>query len=179
MEPKKGLDSNYFLTLSDQLRDEILPHLGVRVEDGSASLTYKLVDDKEQLINEIAKKKETIKQQRVDKLKNQIMQLEKDLKNWETKRLTAQELLESTGNYSEFGSSNGLPSKDSKGKVLSDSAMKKAEKLFNGQLKQHQSYLDKISTNPNFLNDLHQELLAKKSQLLDLQSLGSDNVNQN
>jgi len=131
------------LTLCDQLRDETLPSLGVRLEDRELEgnpFVVKLVDP-ETLAKEraAAQRKEEEKRikaetQRLEKLKLQE-ERERRAKLPPSEMFTTQ-----TDKYSKFDE-KGLPTHDSSGKELSKSALKKLQRLYEEQAARYNKYL--------------------------------------
>ncbi|KAL4225668.1 hypothetical protein ACF0H5_016357 [Mactra antiquata] len=130
------------LKICDGLRDDVLPNLGVRLEDKEGQPpVIKLVD------------KETLLREREEKiLQEEAKRLEKELKKKKTeeenaakeaqKRIPPSELFKSeTDKYSQFDD-KGLPTHDAEGKELSKSAMKKNAKLYEAQEKKYKAYLE-------------------------------------
>jgi cysteinyl-tRNA synthetase len=114
--------------LSDELRDDILPYLGIRLEDkakGQPSI-WKL-EDPEVLLKEKQKKID-------DKLKAVAEKEARRLLELKKKSTTAQEWFKVffSDKYSQFDS-EGLPSHDIKGKELIDSIKNKLKKEWNKQ----------------------------------------------
>jgi cysteinyl-tRNA synthetase len=104
------------LMLSDQLRDDILPALGIRLEDkGKDAPSIWKYEDKETLMKERAAKlaekeaKEIAKRERA----------ELDLKKKSTPGKDWFRVMEAD-KYSKFNEETGLPTHDAKGKALSE-----------------------------------------------------------
>ena len=129
------------LDICDRLRDDILPEVGVRLEDyevgdGQTKTRLKLVD------------RETLQREREDKLKAQeLKRLEKEkkarekavaeAKKEEEKKLCPTVMFVTEGDkYSAFDD-KGMPTHDSDGKELTKSALKKLSKVYSTQLKRH------------------------------------------
>ena len=117
------------LKLSDELRDDILPHLGIRLEDkGKDAPSIWKYEDKETLLKERAAKlaekaaKEQAKRERA----------ELDLKKKSTPGKDWFRTMEAD-KYSKFNEESGLPTHDAKGKALSEALQNKCKKLANSQ----------------------------------------------
>lgn len=129
------------LNLCDDVRDNILPNLGVRLEDheGQESV-IKFVD------------KETLLKEREEKLKQeQAKQQEREQKKAEAAgkqaKLDAQRsippeklFVEETDKYSQFDD-RGIPTHDNKGEEISKSQRKKLVKLYEAQEKKYKDYI--------------------------------------
>ena len=133
------------LKMCDALRDDILPQLGIRLEDKEGSEgTWKLVSA-EELMRE--KEQQELERQRkqMEKDARAKEQAEKDRMN----ALSPEEFMKQltledgkTVKYSKFGD-DGLPTHDSKGEELQKSSIKKAGKEFQTQKKKYEKFLAK------------------------------------
>ncbi|KAJ2950710.1 hypothetical protein O0L34_g8970 [Tuta absoluta] len=124
------------LALCDQLRDEVLPELGVRLEDKPDRTVMKLVS-KEELMKEREEKKriEAEKQRKKQEL------LEAQRLKEEQKKIPPTEMFKKeTDKYSQFDD-KGLPTHDHEGKEISKGLVKKLQKLQQAQEKKHNEYL--------------------------------------
>ena len=132
-------DSKAILQLADALRDEIMPELGVRLEDigtGKDSKCVWKLDDVEtlrkekEMRHEIAKAKELAKQ---EKLKKQQELLEKA-------KILPQEMFRTqTDLYSAFDE-NGIPTHDKAGEPVSKNVSKKLQKEWSKQKELYEKY---------------------------------------
>ncbi|XP_037587042.1 cysteine--tRNA ligase, cytoplasmic isoform X2 [Cebus imitator] len=109
------------LQLSDALRDDILPELGVRFEDHEGLPTVVKLVDRNTLLKEREEKRRAAK---LAKMKIPPSEM----------------FLSETDKYSKFDE-NGLPTHDMEGKELSRGQAKKLKKLFEAQEKLHKEYL--------------------------------------
>lgn len=130
------------LKLCDDIRDDKLVELGVKLEDqeGGLAAVVKLVD-KETLLKEKQQKLEEIEKKRKEKeeakLKKQQEQAAKEAKA----KIPASEMFRTeTDKYSQFDE-NGVPTHDASGEKLSASQIKKLKKAHAQQDKIHQKYL--------------------------------------
>ena len=129
-------DVKKVLTICDKLRDEVLPNLGVRIEDkGNKEKSVWKFFDKEEYLKEKEKEKEL--------KENKKKQKEAEAKEREHKlSLTAKEYFATlTDKYSEFDS-EGIPIKNAKGNELSKEQYNKFKKEFAKLDKQHQKWLE-------------------------------------
>ncbi|KAI3389179.1 hypothetical protein SNEBB_009733 [Seison nebaliae] len=120
----------------DLLRDDVLPSLGIVLEDKSlttgSSFVIKLKDPEE-----ILKENEAKKQAEIEKKLAQIkLKEEKDKQNSVNPKTM---FLSMTDKYSEFDE-NGLPSKLVNGEKISESQLKKLKKQQNLQLKRFEKF---------------------------------------
>ncbi len=123
--------------LCDELRDDILPHLGVRLEDRAKGqdAIWKY-EDREVLLRE-----------RADKIK------EKEAKELEKKRRKEEETRKKStppnewfkvfraAEFSQYDPETGVPTHDSKGKEISDSIKNKLKKEWNKQKEVYDKYM--------------------------------------
>ncbi|XP_054716783.1 cysteine--tRNA ligase, cytoplasmic-like [Uloborus diversus] len=135
------------LKLCDELRDDILPKHGVRLEDQSQGqkAAIKLVDP-EILAREQEQKMKMEMEKKLEKERKMqelaAAKAEKDAK----KKILPSELFKSmTDKYSQFDE-KGIPTHDAEGKKLSESQMKKVMKLYAQQEKNYNSYLRTLAT---------------------------------
>lgn len=137
-------DPRAVLEAADQLRDSVLPDLGVRMEDkgtGKDVVTIWKLDDPEVLRKEKALKLEMQASKEAQKAETAMKQ---KLKEEKSRIPPSQLFLARTDLYSEFDA-DGKPTKDAEGKPLSKSALKGIEKDYNAQAKLHEEYLKKSS----------------------------------
>lgn len=145
-EHARNLKAIEILKLCDQLRDDTLPNLGVRLEDRDGAASAVKLVDRETLLKE----RETKRQQEFEK------QAEKERKRAEAaaaqaakdaqKKIPPTEMfLGEVDKYSKFDA-QGLPTHDKDGKEISKGQLKKLQKLQQAQEKKFQEYL---ATLPN------------------------------
>ncbi|XP_024884436.1 cysteine--tRNA ligase, cytoplasmic-like [Temnothorax curvispinosus] len=136
----KTLKANDILQECDRLRDEILPNVGVRLEDSNEGPKIKLVNKKELL------KEKEIK----EKLEHEKI-LEKEKRKTEAaavaavkeaqKRISPNDMFRlEKDKYSQFDD-KGLPTHDAEGKEISKGLLKKLQKLQQAQEKKYNEYL--------------------------------------
>eukprot|EP01080_Neovahlkampfia_damariscottae_P000663 gene663-8164_t len=150
-QSKKNKDQ-FLLSLSDELRDDLLPLVGVRLEDKGEKSIWKL-DDKETLIKERQLKKDQEAAIKLQKEKAKREREEKEAKKLEEAKVSPLEMFkigEYQGQFVEFDDT-GFPTKTIKkeeGKPdevvdLSKAQMKKLKKIHEKQTKVHNDYLAK------------------------------------
>jgi len=130
-EPKK------VLAICDKFKDEILPNLGIKIEDkGKNEKSIWKFYDKEVYLRE--------KQKENELKENKKKQKEFEAKQYELKlSMTAKEYFASqVDKYSEFDE-NGVPIKNAKGEILSKEQYNRLKKDFAKHEKQHQKWLEK------------------------------------
>eukprot|EP01038_Epipyxis_sp_PR26KG_P008487 gene8487-11473_t len=136
-------DNQAVLRIADELRDDILPELGIRMEDkGSGSDAYTIwkLEDPEVL--------------RLEKQQKESLKLAKELQKEEAAKKNAERearakippeemFLNQTDLYLQFDNSTGLPTHDNKGEPLSKSVIKKLQKEQSKQKEAFEKYLHK------------------------------------
>ncbi|KAG6796989.1 cysteine--tRNA ligase, cytoplasmic [Apis mellifera caucasica] len=140
----KTLKASTILEECDTLRDDILPNIGVRLEDSNNEICKIKLVNREDLLKE----KESKKQMELEKM------LEKEKKKAEIaaaavmkeaqRKIPPSEIFKlERDKYSRFDS-NGLPTHDINGKEISKGQIKKLQKLQQAQEKRYNEYLASI-----------------------------------
>lgn len=136
--------SKDILSLSDGVRDDVLPPLGVRLEDrGMDQASVWKLEDPETLVMEISRKREAEAQKKAEKERQKAAREAKLKEELEKGRVAPIDMFredEYSGKYSAFDD-KGIPLKDHEGKELSKSAIKNLTKARARQDKLHQKYL--------------------------------------
>lgn len=142
---EKTEGSRSILALSDKVRDEVLPPLGVRLEDrGTDQASVWKLEDAKALVMELERKRWAEEKRREEKERQKAAKEAKLAGELEKGRL-APELLfregkEYKGKYSSFNE-DGMPTKDAEGSELSKSALKSLAKAKERQEKLHAKFL--------------------------------------
>jgi len=128
------------LTLCDNLRDNVLPELGVVLEDQEGRTVVKLCD-REVLMKERAEKLQMAERKKAEEAKRK-QELERAKAEKEAKKAIPPHkmFLSETDKYSKFDD-RGFPILDHEGKELSKSLAKKLEKAYQAQEKDHTEWL--------------------------------------
>ncbi|KAM8814082.1 cysteine--tRNA ligase, cytoplasmic [Rhynchonycteris naso] len=132
------------LQLSDALRDDILPELGVRLEDHEGLPTVVKLVDRETLLKEREEKKRAEEEKR--RKKEEAARKKQALEAARLARMRtppSEMFLSECDKYSRFDE-NGLPTHDTEGKELSKGQVKKLKKLLEAQEKLHAEYLQMV-----------------------------------
>uniref|UniRef100_W8B8T6 Cysteine--tRNA ligase, cytoplasmic n=1 Tax=Ceratitis capitata TaxID=7213 RepID=W8B8T6_CERCA len=147
-EEAKTIKANDILQLCDKLRDDVLPNLGVRLEDKeNGKYAVKLVD-REVLLREREAKKLAEAERLAEKKRKQEAAAQLLAAKEAQKRIKPQEMfLSEKDKYSKFDE-NGLPTHDAEGKELSKGLIKKLTKLQQQQDARYKEYLT-AATNAN------------------------------
>lgn len=129
------------LQLTDTLRDEVLPELGVRLEDHEGLPTVVKLVDRNTLLKEREEKRRAEDEKRRKKEEAARRKQEQEAAKLARMKIPPSEMfLSESDKYSKFDD-NGLPTHDSEGKELSRGQAKKLKKLFEAQGRLHQEYL--------------------------------------
>ncbi|XP_072826630.1 cysteine--tRNA ligase, cytoplasmic isoform X3 [Vicugna pacos] len=132
------------LQLSDALRDDILPELGVRLEDHEGLPTVVKLVDRDALLREREEKRRAEEEKRRKKEDAARKRQEQEAAKLAKMKISPSEMfLSETDKYSQFDE-NGLPTHDAEGKELSKGQAKKLKKLFEVQEKLHKEYLQSV-----------------------------------
>jgi cysteinyl-tRNA synthetase len=136
-ESAQDKDLTKVLEACDELRDEILPQLGVKLEDrGKGKPSVWKLYDKDELLKEIQLEKEKREQDKLDKEKKAQ---EKELK---LSTPAVQWYAQQTNLYSKFDET-GLPTHDETGKEISKEIRGKLKKEFAKHEENHKKWLEK------------------------------------
>ncbi|XP_063326337.1 cysteine--tRNA ligase, cytoplasmic isoform X2 [Pelmatolapia mariae] len=129
------------LQLCDVVRDDMLPELGVRLEDHEGLPTVVKLVDKETLLKEREEKKRMEEEKKMKKLEAAKKKQEQEMAKLAKMKMPASEMFRSeTDKYSRFDET-GFPTHDVEGKELSKGQAKKLRKLYETQEKLHNEYL--------------------------------------
>ncbi|KAM4845890.1 cysteine--tRNA ligase, cytoplasmic isoform 2-T2 [Thomomys bottae] len=132
------------LQLSDALRDDILPELGVRFEDHEGLPTVVKLVDRDTLLKEREEKKRVEEEKRRKKEEAARKKQEQEAAKLAKMKIPPSEMfLSERDKYSKFDES-GLPTHDAEGKELSKGQAKKLKKLLEAQDKLHKEYLQMV-----------------------------------
>lgn len=150
---RKGLSDGIrqILTLCDSVRDDVLPQLGVRLEDrGMDQPAVWKLEDADTLVMEITRKREAESKRREEVERQKQARAAKLLQDLEKGRLSPHLMFkegdEYRGKFDSFDQ-NGMPTTDAQGKELSKSALKGLAKARMRQEKLHAKFLAAQNTN--------------------------------
>lgn len=143
-EKARELKATDILLLCDQLRDDILPNLGVRLEDREgASAAVKLVD-RAILLKDREMKKALEQQKQAEKERKRLeAEADKAAKEAQKKINPIDMFKHESDKYSAFDD-KGLPTHDLEGKEVSKALIKKLQKLQIQQEKKYNEYLSSL-----------------------------------
>ncbi|KAL9922789.1 cysteine--tRNA ligase, cytoplasmic isoform 1-T2 [Glossina fuscipes fuscipes] len=140
----KTLKALEILKLCDELRDNVLPQLGVRLEDkDEGGYAVKLVDRDTLLCAQEAKEAAPAERLAKKECKKHVAAGKADVKENKEKVNPKEMFLKATDKYSRFDE-NGLPTHDKDGNKISANHLKKLQKLQVQQEQRHKAYLDSL-----------------------------------
>lgn len=143
-EQARTLKATDILQLCDQIRDDILPNLGVRLEDREGNLSaLKLVDRDVLLKEREAKRAEEARKAAEKERKKAEAAAALAAKDAQRKINPVDMFRSETDKYSAFDE-RGLPTHDTEGKEISKGQQKKLQKLQQQQEKRYQEYLESV-----------------------------------
>ncbi len=132
-----GQDAKALFKLSDELRDDVLPFLGIRLEDkGKGQPSLWKYEDSKVLIQE----RETKLAEKAKKEAEKAARKELELKKKSTSGKDWFRTMEAE-KYSKFDDETGLPTHDASGKALSEAIVNKLRKQQNSQENKYQKWL--------------------------------------
>jgi len=141
-EAGRSKDFVTILRACDEIRDDILPTLGIRLEDKPQGTLWKY-EDKAILIKEKEAKLADAQRKIDEKLKKQEEDALRKAELEEKSKISPDKMfIHQTDLYSKFDD-KGIPTHDKDGKELSKGLAKKLKKDWEAQEKLHQSRLDK------------------------------------
>jgi cysteinyl-tRNA synthetase len=136
----RQIKATEILQFCDEIRDEILPNIGVRLEDKEDRSAWKLVD-RETLMKEKEEKKKREEQKKAEQLAKQELAKQKEKEKLEQMKINPIEMFRlQSDKYSAFDE-NGMPTHDNEGKEVSKGQQKKLKKLQELQEKKYAEYL--------------------------------------
>ena len=154
------------LQICDGLRDEVLPTLGVRLEDRPTGTMWNL-EDPEVMMREMAEKVAKEKDIQISKLEKQLVARTKDLDKIRSSMVKPHDLFR-TDEFKEWDET-GAPTVMANGEPVSGGQVKKRKKAIEKQEKAHQDLMEKCGNNPQELLDSTQrEIDIIKAKLNEL-----------
>ncbi|XP_069480252.1 cysteine--tRNA ligase, cytoplasmic isoform X2 [Ambystoma mexicanum] len=132
------------LQVCDELRDDVLPELGVRLEDHEGLPTIVKLVDKETLMKEREEKKKIEEEKKRKKEEAARKKQEQEEAKMAKMKIPPNEMfISETDKYSKFDE-NGFPTYDAEGKEISKGQTKKLRKLYESQEKLYKEYLHSL-----------------------------------
>ncbi|XP_065085551.1 cysteine--tRNA ligase, cytoplasmic [Ochlerotatus camptorhynchus] len=143
-EQARTLKATEILQLCDQIRDDILPNLGVRLEDREGNASALKLVDREVLLKEREAKRSEEARKAAEKERKKAEAAAAQAAKDAQRKINPVDLFRSeTDKYSAFDE-RGLPTHDADGKEVSKGQQKKLQKLQQQQEKRYQEYLDSL-----------------------------------
>ncbi|KAK9296991.1 hypothetical protein QLX08_009174 [Tetragonisca angustula] len=137
----KDLKASSILKECDTLRDDILPNIGVRLEDSNEEICNIKLVNREELLKEKMHKKQMELERTLEKERRKAEAAAKEAQ----KKIPPSEMFKLEKNkYSKF-ESNGIPTHYIDGTEISKGQMKKLQKLQQAQEKRYNEYLASIN----------------------------------
>ncbi|KAG5898502.1 hypothetical protein JTB14_015506 [Gonioctena quinquepunctata] len=139
--PYLSILAEFRIMFCDKLRDEVLPNVGVRLEDREGESSAVKIVDKDTLLKEKEEKKRAEQERAAEREKKKAEMAAVAAAKEEQKKIPPSEMFKrESDKYSKFDE-NGLPSHDNEGKEISKGQLKKLQKLYQLQEKKYQEYL--------------------------------------
>uniref|UniRef100_A0A6U0T1A9 cysteine--tRNA ligase n=1 Tax=Eucampia antarctica TaxID=49252 RepID=A0A6U0T1A9_9STRA len=140
-------DTGGVLSECDKFRDDVLPVLGIRLEDKTGGKSvWKLADP-----NELMKEREQRELEKQRKLEEKRKAVEEKAKKDALNKLSPEEFMKQLtlddnglSKYSKFDDTTGVPTHLHDGEQLTKGQQKKAKKEFEGQRKKYEKYLKSL-----------------------------------
>lgn len=140
----KALKADSILEECDKLRDDILPNIGVRLEDSSEDVCKVKLVNREELLREKETKRKLELEKSLEKERKKVEAAAAAAAKEAQRRIPPSEMFKiEQDKYSRFDS-NGLPTHDVGGKEISKGQTKKLQKLQQAQEKRYNEHLASI-----------------------------------
>jgi len=125
----------------DKLRDDVLPNLGVRLEDKESEATVIKLVDRAELMKEREEKKALEEKKRLEKEAKKAEAAAKAAALEAQKKIPPSELFKGeTDKYSKFDD-KGMPTHNAEGEELPKAQLKKLQKIYQAQEKKYNDYM--------------------------------------
>ncbi|KAK0159588.1 hypothetical protein PV327_010684 [Microctonus hyperodae] len=140
----KDIKATEILRECDKLRDDILPDVGVRLEDDDAGMSKIKLVNRDELLREIETKRKLESEKKLEKERKKKELLLAEANKEAQKKIPPSEMfINELDKYSKFDD-KGLPTHDHEGKELSKGLSKKLQKLQMQQEKRYNEYLSSL-----------------------------------
>ena len=157
-----GAEPKAYLDLCDSVRDDVLPPLGVRLEDKAEGYIWKL-DDPEVLARERAAKLQAASEAARKKLENKLEKAKKELDKWVSLSTPPQDMFKgATDKYSKFDE-QGIPTHTAAGEELSKKQRQGVEKDFSKRTADFAKLTEQGGD--KFLSDKRDEIAQLSAQI--------------
>jgi cysteinyl-tRNA synthetase len=138
----------------DELRDEVLPTVGVRLEDRGDATRWNL-EDPAVMMKELADKKARETEMKISKLEKKLTAKTKELEKLQSSLKAPQDLFR-TDEYKEWDA-DGVPITMANGEAVSDKQKKKKKAAIDKQQKLYDALMEKSGGTPQSLVDAAQQ----------------------
>lgn len=170
LEAAKGGDSKAaiqsVLQICDALRDEVLPKVGVRLEDRPTGTMWNL-EDPEVMAKELAEKAAKDKEAQISRLEKQLIAREKECEKIRNSMVAPPDMFR-TDEFKEWDD-DGVPITLANGDPVSAGQMKKKKKAIEKQSKAFNELMEKSGNNPQeYLSAAQKEVVDIKEKLYNL-----------
>uniref|UniRef100_A0A8D8GE48 Cysteine--tRNA ligase, cytoplasmic n=1 Tax=Culex pipiens TaxID=7175 RepID=A0A8D8GE48_CULPI len=143
-EQARTLKASEILALCDQIRDDTLPNLGVRLEDRDGAPSALKLVDRELLLKEREAKRAEEARKAAEKERKKAEASAAAAAKDAQRRINPVDMFRAeTDKYSAWDE-RGLPTHDAEGKEISKGQQKKLQKLQQAQEKRYQEYLESV-----------------------------------
>uniref|UniRef100_V5G3B3 Cysteine--tRNA ligase, cytoplasmic n=1 Tax=Anoplophora glabripennis TaxID=217634 RepID=V5G3B3_ANOGL len=137
----KTLKATDILKECDRLRDDVLPNVGVRLEDREGEASAVKLVDRDTLLKEREAKKKAELEKAAERERKRAELAAAQANKEALRKIPPTELFKSeVDKYSKFDE-NGIPTHDIEGKEISKGQLKKLQKLYQAQEKKYKEYL--------------------------------------
>merc|ERR1712241_928807 len=140
----RALKATPILKECDKIRDDVLPNLGVRLEDKETEPTVIKLVDRAELMKE---REHKLKQEEARRLEKEKKKAEAEAKAAKSKVPPWEMFKGDTDKYSKFDG-KGMPTHDIKGEEIAKAQLKKLQKAYNTQEKKYNEYVASTKSEP-------------------------------
>jgi len=140
----RALKATPILKECDKIRDDVLPNLGVRLEDKETEPTVIKLVDRAELMKE---REQKLKQEEARRLEKEKKKAEAEAKAAKNKVPPWEMFKGDTDKYSKFDD-KGMPTHDIKGEEIAKAQLKKLQKAYNTQEKKYNEYVASTKSEP-------------------------------
>lgn len=143
----KTIKATEILQECDKLRDDVLPNVGVRLEDDETSCSKIKLVNKDDLLREREAKKRIEAEKLLEKERKKSEAVAAAAAKEEQRKISPSEMFKlEVEKYSQYDD-KGLPTHDIEGKEISKGLLKKLQKLQIAQEKKYNEYLSNLKNN--------------------------------
>eukprot|EP00954_Amorphochlora_amoebiformis_P023610 1361162-Amorphochlora_amoeboformis.AAC.1 len=162
-----GVDKRVLFKLCDELRDSVLPAIGVRLADKGATSSIWSIDDPKELLEEVQARKREEKAKQVKKLQASIKKKLEEIKQIQDHQIKPEDyfasLHDKKSSFTKIGA-DGIPT-HVKGEPVSKKASKTYAKLLRKYRTNYTKVQSKVAKNPKLVDTLTAEIHRLKAQL--------------